>query len=128
MDYLLDTHTVIWFVTKNNLLPDITYRFIETTSSKCFVSVASLWEIAIKYSAGKLELNKNLEQIFEIIDESGIELLPVTPKHILKVAQLPFHHRDPFDRVIIAQAIVEKLNVITKDELFSSYPIATTWG
>ncbi len=120
MDFLVDTHAVIWYITDDNQLLEKAKKVIKNPQNKCFVSVASYWEIAIKYSKGRLELNTDLDRIFSIIEESGFEILPITPKHILKNAGLEFHHQDPFDRIIIARAIVENLTLISKDEQFSN--------
>lgn len=83
MNLLIDTHAVIWFITKDSRLPDATLRLIESPDNYCFVSIASLWEMAIKYSLGRLNLNGELEKIFNIISETGFELLPITTTHIL---------------------------------------------
>jgi len=123
MDYLLDTHIVIWFITNDPKLHDVAKSEIENTENKCFVSIASFWEIGIKYSLGRLELGSNLETIFDLISKSGLEVLPVTQNHILTSSKLEFHHNDPFDRLMIAQAISEKLKLISKDDAFKKYKV-----
>ncbi|MCF0053750.1 type II toxin-antitoxin system VapC family toxin [Dyadobacter sp. LJ53] len=107
MNLLLDTHAVIWFITDDLRLPRGTRTLLEDSANNCFVSIATLWEIAIKNSLGRLELNAKLKEIFSIIDNTGFELLPITASHILANASLPHHHHDPFDRIIIAQSIEE---------------------
>jgi len=104
-----------------------TQQIIEDAANNCFVSIATLWEIAIKNSLGRLDLHADLDRIFQIIDETGFELLPITVNHILTNSNLKFHHQDPFDRIIIAQAIHENLIIITKDEKFDKYNAPLIW-
>ncbi|WP_372947578.1 type II toxin-antitoxin system VapC family toxin [Mariniphaga sp.] len=127
MELLIDTHTVIWFITEDKKLPTNTKRIIEDVDNKCYVSIATYWEIAIKQSLGRLDLNSDLEKIFRIIEETGFEVLPITVKQILENAKLDFHHQDPFDRIIIAQAIHENLSIVTKDSQFRKYKIPLVW-
>jgi PIN domain nuclease of toxin-antitoxin system len=127
MDLLLDTHAFIWFVNGDNQLPDKSINLIKKLDNKCHISVASIWEIAIKLSIGKLDLNDKFEEIAKIMKQNHIELLPITFEHIQKLLTLDFHHRDPFDRIIISQWLVEKLTIITKDENFPKYNIKTIW-
>ena len=127
MDLLIDTHAVLWFITEDRRLPKKTKQIIEDVLNNCFVSIATLWEIAIKNSLGRLELNADIEVIFRIIDETGFELLPITVNHILAYTSLEFHHHDPFDRIIIAQAIHENLIIISKDEKFDNYNVPLLW-
>lgn len=83
--------------------------------------------MAIKYSLDRLDLNRPLEEIFNIIEESGFNILPITSKHILSTTQLPFHHRDPFDRILIGQAISENMVIMTKDNEFEKYEVEIIW-
>ncbi|MCF0039321.1 type II toxin-antitoxin system VapC family toxin [Dyadobacter fanqingshengii] len=127
MNLLLDTHAVIWFITDDLRLPRRTRILLEDADNSCFISIATLWEIAIKNSLGRLELHAELKEIFAIIDKTGFELLPITASHILTNAILPHHHHDPFDRIIIAQSIEENLLVVTKDEKFVNYEASIAW-
>lgn len=127
MDLLIDTHAVIWFITEDPKLPKKTRQLLADVNNKCFVSIASFWEIAIKNSLGRLDLNSDLINIFRIIEETGFELLPVTLNHILFNSKLNFYHQDPFDRMIIAQAFEEQLIIVTKDEKFAGYEVALIW-
>ncbi|MBW6481003.1 MAG: type II toxin-antitoxin system VapC family toxin [Bacteroidales bacterium] len=127
MKLLIDTHAVIWFITEDKKLPEKTRRIIENIDNNCYVSIASYWEIAIKQSLGRLDLNSDLEKIFRIIEETGFEVLPITVNQILENAKLNFHHQDPFDRIIIAQAIYENLSIVTKDEQFRNYKVPLVW-
>lgn len=123
MDLLLDTHIVIWFITNDHKLPKSIKNIIEESGNKCFVSIASYWEISIKYSLGRLNLNSSIDEIFKIIEESGFDTLPVTLNHILRLSSLEHHHNDPFDRLIISQSITENLRVVSMDNYFPSYKI-----
>ncbi len=111
MNYLLDTHILIWFITEDPKLKVPLEKIIKNKNHKCFTSIASLWEICIKSSINKLELKSSLDEIFNIIRLSDIEIIPITPVHLLLNATLKLHHRDPFDRIIIAQAQVENMMV-----------------
>jgi len=128
MDLLLDTHALIWFINGDEQLPDKSIKLIRNIDIKCFISIASIWEIAIKLSLGKLDLNGGFDEISRIMRRYEIELLPITFEHIQKLLTLDFHHRDPFDRIIISQGLVEKLTVVTKDENFLKYNIKLLWN
>jgi len=127
MDLLIDTHAVIWFITEDSKLPLKTKKTIENSENNCFVSIATYWEIAIKHSLGRLNLNSDLENIFRIIEKTGFEIIPITTSQILVNAGLPYHHQDPFDRIIIAQSIIENLKIVSKDGQFENYGISLIW-
>ena len=127
MELLLDTHALIWFLNGDKQLPEKSIRLIKNLDFRCHVSVASIWEIAIKLSLKKLELNDSFEEISKNMRQYDIELLPVTFEHIQKLLTLEFHHNDPFDRIIISQGLFEKLTIVTKDEIFSKYKVKTVW-
>lgn len=121
MRFLIDTHILIWFLEGNNLLPKPNRQLITDSQNGIYVSIASLWEIAIKISIGKLTLTNSLADIINQLNLENIEILPVTSEHILQVSILPFHHRDPFDRIIISQSIVENMGFISADAIFDDY-------
>jgi len=127
MNYLLDTHTILWFLINSPQLSENSKKIIIDLNNNCFVSVASLWEIAIKYSLNKLQLTSSLEETFDIIRENQFSILPITEAHILELKNLPFHHRNPFDRIIIAQARTENLSFTTKDDSFTRYDVLLKW-
>lgn len=127
MKYLLDAHTLIWFLNGDTKLPVEVKTIIEDGKNNCFVSIASLWEIAIKHSSGKLDLNMPFHEINKLIDFSNIELLPVNFEHLLVLNNMPLHHNDPFDRIIISQSIHEQITILTKDRLFQIYPVSIFW-
>jgi len=128
MNLLIDTHALIWFITDNERLPLKTKQIIENKENYCYVSIATYWELGIKNSIGRLDLYSNLETIFQIIEETGFETLPITTNQILKNANLEFHHQDPFDRIIIAQSLTEKMTIITKDSQFANYNVPIIWN
>jgi PIN domain nuclease of toxin-antitoxin system len=127
MKYLLDAHTLIWFLNGDTKLPADVRAIIEDGKNNCFVSIASLWEIAIKHSSGKLDLNMPFHEINRLIEYSNIELLAVSFDHLLVLNTMPLHHNDPFDRIIISQSIHEKITILTKDSLFKIYPVSILW-
>ncbi len=127
MDILLDTYALIWFINGDASLPDKAITLIKDIKTNCFVSIASIWEIAIKLSLGKLELNGELKDISRIMEQYQIELLPIVFEHIQELLTLEYQHRDPFDRIIISQAFVENLIIITKDENFKKYNVSVVW-
>jgi PIN domain nuclease of toxin-antitoxin system len=123
MEILLDTHALIWFINGDNQLSENAKKLIKTTQNKCFISIASIWEIAIKMSIGKLEISNGFDDLSKILIQNDIEILPISVSHIQQLLSLEYEHRDPFDRMIIAQAIAEKIPVITKDENFLKYDV-----
>ena len=128
MKYLLDTHTLLWFLMGDKKLSHKARRLIDNPENKKLLSIASLWEIAIKVSVRKLVLDKSFERLFpEQLHFNRIEILDITVNSLTKLTTLPFHHRDPFDRLIIAQALVEKLPIIGTDAVFDAYGVSREW-
>ncbi len=121
--YLVDTHTLIWSFENNTKLPQKMKNIIDDTQNEIIVSIASLWEIAIKISNGKLDLSVSLNELIEDITLRNIEILPINPSYVLKVETLPFHHKDPFDRIIAAQCLEENITVISIDEILDKYHV-----
>lgn len=124
MRLLLDTHTLVWMLQEPAQLGSASRQALESTANDVFVSMATVWEIAILQSLGKIELDPPLQQIEEVLD---IEWLPIDLRHAALVRVLPFHHRDPFDRMLVAQAIVEGMSLVTRDRKMAAYPVATLW-
>lgn len=124
---LLDTHTLIWYLNGDKELSGNAKTAIESENVVNFVSIVSLWEIAIKISLDKLELKTPFNQIHVQIEANGFQLLPVTFQDTLTVSTLAFHHRDPFDRLLIAQSFTNRLDIISKDRIFGSYNAAVIW-
>lgn len=128
MNFLLDTHSFLWFIGGQDSLSQKARHLIENPDNQPFLSVASLWEMAIKISLGKLSLDKPLEVLIpEQMSANGIALLGISFEHTVQVASLPFHHRDPFDRLLIAQALVEKIPVASVDGAFEAYGVTRLW-
>lgn len=127
MNLLLDTHTLIWLGENDPQLSLIAKSAIESPANTKFVSVISFWEIAIKVNLNKLILIKPLGQIIKEIEESDALILGVSPAHTLLIETLPVIHRDPFDRMLIAQASVEGLTIVTRDQHFSDYGVPVLW-
>ena len=126
--YLLDTHTLLWFITEDKELSSRARRLILDASSEILLSIASLWEIAIKVNIGKLDLEKPFEQLFpRELHLHKIEVLDITIDALLQLTTLPLHHRDPFDRLIIAQALDEEIPIISVDTRFDSYGVSREW-
>lgn len=127
MNLLLDTHVFIWFLNGDPQLSKTLKDLISDVSNKCFISIASIWEIAIKMSLKKLELQGSFPQINEFINQNDFEILPITFDHLQVLLKLEFHHRDPFDRIIIAQALNENITLATKDPGFIKYNVPVIW-
>ena len=128
MAYLLDTHSLLWFISGDKQLPVAVKSIIKDIRQSCFISAASLWEITIKLQIKKLELGISLNELFEFVDRNQIEIIPINFEHLILLSNLPVHHNDPFDRLIIAQAISEDLVVITRDKLFKQYKVKQFWN
>ena len=127
MKYLLDTHTLIWFLEGDQRLSTTATGIICNDDADIYVSIVSLWEMAIKISLGKLELSQSLDQIINKLPQQNITLLPIQPAHVLAVLSLPFEHRDPFDRLLIGQALVENMKFISNEALFLRYSVDRVW-
>ena len=128
MSYLLDTHTFIWVATDSSRLSDAAKEIILNPENNLYLSAASVWEMSIKTSAGKLLLQRPLEQIInEQIQTNGIEILNIEYAHTLVVSKLPWHHRDPFDRLLVAQCQIEQLGLIGCDSEIEKYDIQSVW-
>lgn len=112
MKLLLDTHTFLWWLSDPQRLTPAASSAIGDFQNQVLVSVAVLWEVAIKRSIGKLTIPFDIERI---VADSGFELLTISLRHIAESERLPFHHRDPFDRLLVAQAIVENATLVTRD-------------
>lgn len=128
MRTLLDTHAFLWFINGSDRLTDTARNHMVDLSNELVLSVASLWEIAIKTSIGKLELLHPFDQLIPTqLEENVIGLLPITINHLSSLVTLKFYHRDPFDRLIIAQAKTESMPIITGDAAFTNYPVDIIW-
>ncbi|NJO82757.1 MAG: type II toxin-antitoxin system VapC family toxin [Blastochloris sp.] len=128
MKLLLDTHSFIWFVEDNSSLSSHARTLIEEPANDVFLSMASVWEMAIKVSLSKLALSQPFDLFIpNQLLRNAITLLDITVSHTLRVATLPFHHRDPFDRLLIAQSLVEGMPIIGSDSVFDAYGANRLW-
>ena len=127
MEFLMDTHTLLWYFKGDKLLSSTALKTIQNPSMIFYISSASIWEIAIKVSLNKLVLNRPIDKYIDAIRNEGFIILAIQEKDFITVSQLPFHHKDPFDRMIIAQAMNSKLSIISKDEIFKNYGLDVIW-
>ncbi|MEC4986501.1 MAG: type II toxin-antitoxin system VapC family toxin [Oscillatoria sp. PMC 1068.18] len=128
MRILLDTHAFIWYVTDNSRLSDSGRTIIDNGDNEILLSVVSIWEMAIKQSIGKLSFGLPLRAFVEHqFSINKIKLLNINLEQIEVIATLPLHHRDPFDRLLIAQGIVENLPILSRDVAFDAYPVNRLW-
>lgn len=128
MKLLLDTHTFLWFIEGNTKLSRKARSLIEDDENEKLLCLASLLEIAIKTSLGKLLLDQPFEDfITRQLQQNGFHLFPLTTSHAVRLSRLPFHHRDPFDRMIIAQSLVENIPVLSIDAALDDYGIQRLW-
>lgn len=128
MRALLDTHTFLWWIIDNPLLSVTARQFISDSKNELFLSAASVWEMVIKCQIGRLALPEKPETfIAGQMVVNSIQSLPVTINHALAVNNLPTHHRDPFDRMLIAQARIERMPLITNDQAIKRYDIESIW-
>ena len=128
MRLLLDTHAFLWWVADNDKLSRKARAAITESANECFLSVVSAWEMAIKSSVGKLKLPVPLDRFVPAqLVANGFVQLPIEFRHVAKVATLTFHHRDPFDRLLIAQAIEEKMHIVSADATFKRYGVKRIW-
>ncbi|MDY0000010.1 MAG: type II toxin-antitoxin system VapC family toxin [Polyangia bacterium] len=125
---LLDTHAFLWFVFDDPRLPSTAAKLIEDETVTKILSVASLWEIVIKSQIGKLSLGMELETFFEgQVLNRDLEILDIDLRHLVAYGKLPLVHRDPFDRLLVAQARVLGLPIVTSDPIFSEYDVPIVW-
>jgi PIN domain nuclease of toxin-antitoxin system len=127
MDYLLDTHVVLWLAGNSPRMSPEAKRVIFDQASEKFVSIVSAWEVAIKCGMGRLNLTGGAAEFFRMAGENGFTLLPIEKKHVEQVQSLPFLHRDPFDRMLVAAAVSERIGLITADENIRLYDIPSIW-
>jgi len=128
MKLLLDTHTFLWFHTNDPLLSATALALIADPTNEVFISPASYWEIAIKVSIGKYPLTVSFEQFFaQGIELNNFTILPVEIRHAAVLSTLPMHHKDPFDRMIVSQALAEQIPVVSVDPALDPYGITRLW-
>ena len=128
MKLLLDTHAFLWWLEGSPALGRRARAEVANPDNEVFLSIASCWELAIKVSLGKLRVAQSLERFIpEQLTRNGFALFGVELRHVARVANLPFHHRDPFDRVLVAQALQDELAIVSADRIFRKYGVTVVW-
>ena len=128
MKYLLDSHTGLWFADDAPQMSNTIKQIIENSANEKHISIASIWELAIKVATGKLNFTDPPEiYLADLLRLNSFQLLPLTFDHVVRGAALPLHHRDPFDRVIIAQSLMENMPIISADTIFDAYGVTRIW-
>lgn len=128
MRLLRDTHALLWFIGNDSRLSAVAGENIENPAHEIFVSAASLWEIALKLTLEKLKLPIPFGEVFpRQLEVNGFELLSISCPQLNQLVSLPLHHRDPFDRLLIAQSLADGMTIVTRDTAFSQYPAKTMW-
>lgn len=127
MRLLLDSHAFLWFANDDRQLSSHARRALENSANPILLSVASFWEMAIKFGLGKLRLQPSFEEFMAANLPNGFQILPITFQHTVVYSKLPLHHRDPFDRMLIAQAIADDLTIVTGNAAFRKYRVKRVW-
>jgi PIN domain nuclease of toxin-antitoxin system len=128
MNFLLDSHVLIWLDIDPDRLSEQVRELLTDDNNVWITSVVSIWEIQIKLQLGKLSLNLPFPALLENLQQtSALKILPIEVAHIWALEQLPNHHRDPFDRLLIAQSIATQLPIISADHIFDQYPVQRLW-
>ncbi|NET61219.1 MAG: type II toxin-antitoxin system VapC family toxin [Symploca sp. SIO2E6] len=127
MKLLLDTHTFIWWDSEPSKLSQRALALLTDKNNLRLLSVVSLWEMQIKHQLGKLTLSKSLAEIISIQKDNFIEILPINADHVLALDSVPIYHKDPFDRLLIAQAKTENAVLISCDSVFANYSVKVGW-
>jgi PIN domain nuclease of toxin-antitoxin system len=128
MKILMDTHAFLWFIEGDNNLSDAARSLIENNQYQKRLSIASLWEMSIKASLNRLELKTTFPNLIQnYVCNNGFDILSINAEHLEQLKRLPYYHKDPFDRLIIAQSLTENIPIITKDELFKRYTENLLW-
>lgn len=128
MRHLADSHALLWYAIDDPKLSHTAKALMLDPANEILISPASYWEIAIKVSIGKLNLQQPYEDFTDAcLNKYGFNILPIEPKHTAALITLPFHHKDPFDRVLVAQALVEQLPIIGNDSSMDAYGVTRLW-
>ena len=127
MKYLLDTHTIIWHFDDSTKLSQKAIEITDNLESHLYICSISIWEIAIKMNLGKLNLNFTFDKLLAAIKESDVYILQIEDEYLSKLSELPYIHKDPFDRLLISTALTENLTIITIDENIQKYNVSWIW-
>jgi len=125
---LLDTHSLYWYVEGDSRLSASACMLIQNAANEVLFSPASFWEIAIKVSLGKWQLNRPYEDFIDVaMNRYNFQVLPILPAHTARLIGLPFHHKDPFDRLLVAQSLAEAISIVSSDIVIDAYGINRVW-
>lgn len=127
MTILIDTHSLLWFLNGDKSLSQKAKEVILSTENLKYVSIASIWEIAVKMSLGKLNFPGGLQALSKLIYDNGFELLPLEMNYFFELLNLKFIHKDPFDRILISQCTIENIPIVTNDQYIKKYKVKTIW-
>ena len=127
MDYLLDTHAFLWFINGSVELSPQAKNIIQNPANTLYLSIAVFWEIAIKLIIGKISIDMSFDELKNEADKNDFQILPIQFEDIRVLTTLELYHKDPFDRILIAQAIQNDMTMITKDSNFEAYPVKIIW-
>lgn len=127
MKYLLDTHALIWFSENDPKLPQKVKELLNNHYDEFYISIATIWEMSIKIKKGTLIINRNFDEVINLIFLNGFKFLPISYQHTIELLKLPFHHKDPFDRMLITQTIYEDMIILSKETLFDFYGVKRYW-
>lgn len=128
MPVLLNTHTVLWYAFGSQNLSSLARTLIDDPAQEKYLSITSPWEVGIKVSSGKLSVARPVDDFFaDQIRRLSLQLLPISLAHVARVAMLPFHHRDPFDRMLIAQSLTENIAIVSADAALDAYGVTRLW-
>ncbi|MCL2056453.1 MAG: type II toxin-antitoxin system VapC family toxin [Oscillospiraceae bacterium] len=127
MRYLLDTHAIIWHFDDSSKLTQKAAGIIDNPKNRVYISYVSLWEIVIKISIGKLDVDFTLDQLLYAIKDNDFDILQIEDKYLQQLSTLPFIHKDPFDRLLVSTALAENLTIITTDENVRKYDVEWIW-
>ncbi len=128
MKLLLDTHTFIWSLLEEDRLSGTARAAVDDSANELYLSIASLWEATIKLASGKMRVpGQTVDYLLRKTEETGIRLVHILPSHLQRLQTLPRHHRDPFDRILICQSLVEQMPIVSIDAAFRLYQISVLW-
>ena len=127
MNYLLDTHAVIWYFEDSSELPKKITELIDNPEISIYICSVSLWEIAIKMNLGKLDINLPLDELLHSVKNGDFNVLHIEDRHLRELSSLPFIHKDPFDRLIISTALADDLTIMTIDDNIQKYDVPWIW-
>jgi PIN domain nuclease of toxin-antitoxin system len=126
-EYLIDTQAILWYSENDDLLSPNAISVISNPQSICYFSIALVWELAIKIKKGNLKLSKTLEETVFLLKENYFQILDIEEVDVFKTMELDFFHKDPFDRIIISQALTRNIEIVSSDSVFDLYPIKRIW-